>query len=442
MQRTDPPVLVPASDQQRDWYARERQHRNPDLVSSFRFSVHADIPPESLGRAAERLVLRHGALRTCFVQREDGELLQAVHPNVPAGVFWSADLRSLSPEDQAKAYQELVVREYSFVFDLEQLPLTRIGLIRLSSEYSVVSITLHHIIADGWSLGVIRQDLSTLLSAEVTGAESQLPPVMQLYEWSEGERRWVAGAEAADQLAYWSKLLADVSPMSIPPTRVSRGGPYFENAEMRRPVSKATHDKLRYTALRYRTTPTVVVLTAYLKLLSIVTGRADVATMILVSGRAGPPHFVVKPPYDRLVGSLTNSLTLPANRVAGRTVDELLRQVHDQVLAAYENQRLFVARAWERSALGPGVVDSLFIFDAFKDPPKEFGPYRASPPPAESPRVFQRDGKEWENFKLRFTSSPTNPMVSIDYNRRLYDESFVDDFGSRFIEQLEGLRSS
>ncbi|MEU7932331.1 condensation domain-containing protein [Micromonospora echinofusca] len=421
-------VTVPASDQQRDWYGREGVHRNPDLIISFRMSLTVGLTPEVCRSVADKLIRRHGALRTSFAT-SDGVVYQRVHRDLPDRYFWHEDLRRASGDERAGRYAELVRRERGTGFDLGRVPLVRVGLIRMSDDHAVVSMTMHHIVADGWAVDILRREFVELLAAELAGQPDQLPPAMQCHEWSEAERRWAAGAEAAGQLEHWGRTLAPVRPLAVPVTRKTDQVGWFDHAEIRVPIGPRVDEKLRAAARTLRATAPMLTLSAYLKLLSTVTGLDTVATLTMVTGRSMPG-------YDTVVGSLTNVLTVHVEGALGRTAAELVPQLRDRLVAAYAHQRIFVSRVWDRSHLDPGDVDSLFIFDAVRQEPSRPGPVRLAVAPQEPPRSFRRQGSWWENFKLRYIAAGDESAVTVEYNANMFDEDFIRSFVADYLECL------
>ncbi len=423
-------VVVPASDQQRDWYERELTHRNPDLIISFRVPLAHDVSPEACLAAVTRLTERHGALRTGFAVH-DGVVVQVVHDEV-RDFFWSEDLRDLPEAERWARYADVVERERLTEFDLGRAPLLRAGLVRMAPGVAVISLTMHHMITDGWTNQLIRKELAVLLAAEVAGEPAKLPPAMQCAEWSEAERQWSTGPQAATQLAYWRGALADVRPLSVPATVTTGPADTFEHAELRVTGSAAVHEQLAAAARRLRTTVPMLAMTVYLKLLSTTTGRDDVATMTMVTGRKLPG-------YHTVVGSLTNVLTIHAEGAAERGVPELVPQVMDRLIAAYRHERLFVTRVWDQVQLDAGDIDSLFVFDVFAEPQTHFGPYPLAPVPEEAARTFRRRDKWWENWKVRYLDAPTGPTVTVEYNANRYDEGFARSFATQYLDLLRTL---
>jgi hypothetical protein len=423
---------LPASDQQRDWWFREMQEPNPDLVISFRFGVAGDLRPDVLGSAVDQLVHRHGALRTSFAEQA-GDVVQRVHRDVADGAFWLADLSELGEPAATARYADVVAQERGWTFDLSRPPLFRVGLLRLGGGRSVVALTVHHIVADGWAISIIMRELAALVTAADAGlrdAVAALPPAMQCADWAAAERRWAAGPEAAAQLRYWQRTLAGVRPLAVPPTRPA-AEPGFRHAEVRLTADPALGERIVATARAARTFPATVALSAYLGQLSTVVRRDDVASMVMVAGRSVRG-------YETVVGSLTNVLTVALEDAGGRSVADLIPAVRARLLQAYAHQRLFVTRVWAGTHLDAGDVDSLFIFDDDAKPAR-FGPYEVVPTPAEVPRTYRRSDRWWENVKLRHGAGPSGPTVTVEYNANRYDTEFAASFGAAYLNALEKL---
>lgn len=423
-------VSAPASDQQADWYHREAQHRNPDLVLFPRFNLATDTEPVVFEQAVQRLVRRHEALRTSFAEHY-GSVVQVIRTDPPEGVTWVEDLRSLAPVDRAATLDMLRNRERRHVFDLHSGPLVRAGLIRCSDTQAVVSLTLHHIIADGGAVEILRRELSALLASIAAGTELELPPAMQCREWSEAELTWAQGREAGEQLAYWREALADLQPLSVPPPdgAATTADDRFVHAELSLPLPDGLQERLKVAARARRSTPSAVALTAHLKLLSLLTGRSDVATMTMTIGRT-------RPGYDTVVGSLTNVITIRAQHVTDTSMADLLLPVRNTLFAAYTNYRLFVTRIWAATHLNAGDIDTLFIYDDFDLSAPDAGAHSLTWATGEPPRAFERRGPWWENFKLRHTASSEVPSIAIEFNARLYPQDFIERAAVQYFDLL------
>ena len=160
------------------------------------------LDPAVLGRALGRVVHRHEALRTVF-EADDGEPRQRILP------WAAADLRQQDATDEEHA-RALIRREPAEPFDLSTGPVLRALLIRLADDDHVLALTLHHIAGDGWSLAVLRTELTAQYSALLDGAEADLPRLpVQYADFAQWERQTLSGPRLRKRLDYWLENLRD-----------------------------------------------------------------------------------------------------------------------------------------------------------------------------------------------------------------------------------------
>ena len=157
-----------------------------------RMRLRGELDRDALVRALDRVVARHEALRTTFAE-EDGEQVQRIAP-AEESLFQLAE-HDLRGHPQAGAeLRRLLAEETRAPFDLARGPLIRGHLIRLADDDQVLLITMHHIVSDGWSMGVFTRELSTLYAAFRAGEPDPLPPLpIQYADFAVWQRRWVDG---------------------------------------------------------------------------------------------------------------------------------------------------------------------------------------------------------------------------------------------------------
>src|SRR6185295_10626156 len=168
--------------------------------------LRGQLEREALRRALAGVVARHEAVRTTFVTVE-GVPRQEIAPAETSRVpLVEHDLRT-HPEPEAEL-ERLVAREAQAPFDLARGPLLRGRLIRLANQEHVLLLTMHHIVADGWSMGVLVNELSALYGAFVREQADPLPPLpVQYVDYAAWQRRWLAGEVLQQQAAYWQQTL-------------------------------------------------------------------------------------------------------------------------------------------------------------------------------------------------------------------------------------------
>src|SRR5262249_49669939 len=154
------------------------------------------------------IVRRHESLRTRYARLGRG-VVQAVDDDV--------DLRLEVAPASAEQVSELAGEEARRLFDLERGPALRAHLLELDAQEHVLLLSMHHIVSDGWSMGVLVRELSALYEASVVGRESPLPELpVQYADYAEWQRTWLSGEELERQLDYWRERLTDLPPLNLP----------------------------------------------------------------------------------------------------------------------------------------------------------------------------------------------------------------------------------
>ncbi|MFN2587592.1 MAG: amino acid adenylation domain-containing protein, partial [Actinomycetota bacterium] len=165
--------LPPSFAQQRLWFIDQFKPGSSDYVIAPRADLRGPLDADALRGAVTGIAARHEALRTTFPAR-GGEARQEIAPE-PAVVFEVVDLGSVAPAERERAAADVVTREAARPFDLATGPLWRCTLVRLADDRHLFATCMHHIVSDGWSLGIFATELSELYSAAVEGRQPQLP---------------------------------------------------------------------------------------------------------------------------------------------------------------------------------------------------------------------------------------------------------------------------
>ncbi|MET0400710.1 MAG: amino acid adenylation domain-containing protein, partial [Longimicrobiaceae bacterium] len=293
--------------------------------------LRGPLDARALRRALAALVERHESLRTVFPVA-DGEPAQAV---LPADGFAPAacDLARVP----AAAREAEALRRAGEVagrpFDLEAGPLFRAALLRLDADDHVLALAMHHVVTDGWSMGVLFRDLDALYGAFARGAPSPLePPALQYADYAAWQRGWLAGATLEAQLGYWRTRLAGAPPLlDLPTDRPRPQSPRGVRGALPLVLPGALAGELRALARGEGATLFTAVLAGFQALLSRYSGQDDVLVGTPVAGRRWAE-------LEPLVGFFVNTLAVRADLSAGPDARSLLAQVRERVLEAQTHQ--------------------------------------------------------------------------------------------------------
>ena len=288
-----------------------------------------DVP--ALERALTQLVARHESLRARFAEIDGGPRLVIDEAGLVA--IAQIDLSAL-PLDEREREAERVARERARApFDLTREHLFRASLVRLDAADHVLVLQSHHIVLDGWSMGVLFRELDAAYSAYRAGREPALPAVsLQFGDFAIWQREHLAGPRLESLLAFWRGQLGDASePLGLATDRPRPAAPTFAGARATLVLSADESARLRELAQRHDATLYMVLLAGYASVLHRYTGRRDV---LVGSGSAGRTLRET----ESLVGYLNNTLVQRADFSGDPTFTALLGRVRESALAAYDHQ--------------------------------------------------------------------------------------------------------
>jgi amino acid adenylation domain-containing protein len=284
-----------------------------------------------LREALDTIVRRHEVLRTRFVL-VDGSPMQAISE---AGRF-SLQESDLSAHDAAKHETELrriMQEEVCARFDLTAGRLIRGRLLKLSEQEHVLLITMHHIISDGWSLGIFVSELCALYAAFRQGRPSPLPPLsIQYADYAVWQREWLQGEVLERQLAFWKEhLIGAPALLGLPMDRPRPVSQSYRGDRVRFTLTADLSNQLSDLAKRYGTTLFVTLHTAFAILLSRLSGQNDIVIGVPVANRQ-------QTEIEPLIGFFVNTLALRTELSRDASVDAVLSQIKETTLAGYGNQ--------------------------------------------------------------------------------------------------------
>jgi amino acid adenylation domain-containing protein len=319
--------------QQRLWFLDRLVPGNPFYVMSFGLRLEGLLQAEALRRALAEVGRRHEALRTTF-RSEGGEPRQVVAGQVDLPLPL-VDLSGLPPERRRDELAGFGRDGSRRPFDLERGPLLRGLLARLGPADHVLLLHLHHIVADGWSMGVLRRELSILYEAFAAGRPSPLPELpVQYPDFALWQRGWLAGEALERQLGYWRHQLAGAPPIlelpldhPRPAVETFRGGlAAFE-------LPQAVTGQLRAFGRRLGATLSMTSLAVFDLLLARSTRREDIVVGSAVANRN-------RRETEGLIGFFVNVLVLRSDFSGDPTFADLAGRVREMSLDAFAHQDL------------------------------------------------------------------------------------------------------
>ena len=416
--------------QERLWFLDQLEPGNPYYNIHKAVRWKGPLDQEALGRALETILARHDALRTNFVA-VDGTPFQVVDPSsaLPLPVI---DLRGLPPPEGEAQMLQLAVEEARRPFDLSRDRLVRARLLRLSDDEHVFLLTIHHIVADGWSMGLFFGELATLYAAFSKGEPSPLPDLpIQYADYAGWQRDSLQGEVLGANLDYWRGRLSGMAPvLDFPFDRPRPAQRTGCGAGQAFSVSKTLLEALRALSRREGVTVYMTLLAAFQTLLGRYAGLEEV---VVGSPHAGRHRVETEP----LIGYFVNMLVLRTDLRGDPTFRELLRRVRDVVLGAQTHtevpfERLIDELGLDRSLRYNPVFQVMF---AFQNSPHSM----AAPPGLTASPVSVRGGAAVFDLTLEVTERPDGLEASLGYHTDLLDEATVTRMVEHFQRLLEGI---
>jgi len=319
--------------QQRLWFFDQLEPGSPlyNIPQAVRLS--GPLAPEALERALCEIIRRHATLRTTF-SAQDGRPVQIIHPTLPftLPVIDLTDRPGNERETEALRWAEAEARQ---PFDLQRGPLLRATLLRLAETEHIVLLTLHHIIADGWSMGVLVRELAQLYHAFVHNQPSPLPDLpVQYVDFVAWQHAYLRGATLERQLNYWKQRLGDLPPpLDLPTDRPRTAFNGARGAHRSFSLSAALTESLKAIGRSEDATLFMTLLAAFQTLLFRYTGQEDISVGSPVANRN-------RAEIEPLIGVFINTLVMRTDLSGQPTFRELLRRVRETTLDAYANQDL------------------------------------------------------------------------------------------------------
>lgn len=294
--------------------------------------IHGPLDAAALDRALNELVQRHDVFRTTFIGRDEGPV-QVVAPTGTLAAM-TVDLSALPAEDRERQLLVALRAEAMKPFDLTRDLLLRALLVRLGEHEHVLLLTMHHIVSDGWSLGILFRELGILHDAFSSGRASPLPGLpIRFADYATWERESLQGDALEKPLAYWRKQLAGAAPLELltdhprSPEPNARGASYLQSlpAELVR--------ELRQLSQREGTTLFMTLLAGFQALLNRHTGQDDIVVGSCVAGR---PQVEL----ENLAGFFVNTIVFRTDAGGRPAFRDLLRRTRETVLGAMAHQDL------------------------------------------------------------------------------------------------------
>ncbi|MFH9870306.1 amino acid adenylation domain-containing protein [Streptomyces lydicus] len=420
--------------QQRFWLFHELDPGEVEYNVHSALRLRGALDPAALRTALAGLITRHEPLRTTVVS-EDGRPAAVIAPAEGFPVpLTLEDLSALTGEEQEAALQRLLAEETGRPFDLAAGPVLRVLLIRRSERDHVLVIGLHHLATDGWSMGLIADELSLRYDAACRGVPAALEPLPVRYgDYAAWQRATADDGRLAPQLSYWRERLAGVAPLQLPTDRPRPAVKTSSGAAHRFTLDRRLVAGLKEVGAAHGATLFMTLTAALQVLLARWSGQQDIALGTAVSGRDHPQ-------VERLVGSFINTVVLRSDVRGELPFGDFLGEVRETVLGAFAHQdvpfdQVVDGLGAERDPSRTPVIQAMLLLQNAPAGAEEFAGLRtatvALPRPA---AIF--------DLTVEFTERAGALDVMVEYNTDLFDASTVERLAGHLRELLDAVRTA
>jgi len=413
--------------QQRLWFLDQLQPGNHAFNIPVALRVSGSLQIEVLQRCLTEIVRRHEVLRTTFTLVGD-QPMQVINPPSKL-VLALEDLRGLPNEVREAEVLRLSTEETRKPFDLVHGPLLRARVFRTGEQEHVVLFTMHHIVADAWSSGVLVEEVIALYGAYTEGRPSPLPDLpIQYADFAFWQRELLEGETLDSLLGYWKKQLHGVAQLNLPTDRPRPPVTSYRGASQVVFINETLTSSLKNLGRQEGVTLFMTLLAAFQTLLYLYTKQTDIVVGTDIANRT-------REETERLIGFLVNMLPLRTDLSGNPTFRELLKRVQQVTLDAYAHQdlpfeKLVAALNLERDLSRFPVFQAVLVLQNAPLGTLEISGLEMRPVPVEN-RTVKFD-------LIMFLAERQGQLIGrLDYSTDLFDERTMSNFLKNFKNTLE-----
>ncbi len=412
--------------QQRMWFLYQLESQSPFYNEGLQLRVAGVLNVEALQQSINEIICRHEILRTTF-PAVDGKPLQIISPSLTINIP-VLDLQGLEESE----VQQIVTKEARQPFDLSNGPLLRVTLLRLGSESHILVLIMHHIITDGWSMGIFIQELSTLYRGFTLNSPlllAELP--IQYADFAVWQRQWLTEEIQKQQLNYWKQQLADAPPLLELPTDKPRPAVQtFCGATQEFQIDQNLSKQIKTFSQQSGATLFHTLLAAFVVLMFRYSGQDDICIGSPIANRN-------RREIESLIGFFVNTLVL-RNQIEGNpSFSEFLSQVRQVATSAYTHQdvpfeQVVEALQPERSLSYNPLFQVVFVLENFLLDTLEL------PDVTLTPQFVERGTSQFD-LTLAVWETKAGLIGSWEYNSDLFEPDTIARMTSHFQTLLAAI---
>ncbi|MGB3534213.1 MAG: amino acid adenylation domain-containing protein [Microcoleaceae cyanobacterium] len=416
--------------QQRQWFLSQFEPNNPFYNIPIAIRLQGTLNIKILKQTFSQIIRRHEVLRTAF-HTVNGKPKLMISSNCELEVP-IIDLCNLSQAAQELQIDQLLFAENKQAFELSSTHLIRVKLLHLQEQDHLLLMTLHHIISDGWSMGVLLQELSRLYQAFLNQEPSPLEELpIQYVDFASWQRQWLQGEVLENQLSYWRQQLQNAPTLSeLPTDRIRPAVQTFQGASYKFKISSQLLKALKIVSQESGSTLFITLLAVFYVLIHRYTGNEDIIIGSPIANRN-------RAEIEKLIGFFVNTLALRVNLSGNPTFEEVLQRVRQVSLEAYQHQDLPFEQLLEelkitRSLSHTPLFQIMFVLQNAPMNTVEISDLSWSPL-----EISQQTAKF--DLTLSFTEINQQLIGNFEYNTDLFEAETISQIAENFQNLIQAI---
>lgn len=415
--------------QQRLWFMTQLQGESNAYNLQWAVRIKGELSLDALQWSFNKIIARHEILRTRFAEQA-GEPIQVIHPYREVQLKL-LNLSELLFEERKRTMQTQLNNLSAQLYDLQKGPLYRIVLIQMQTQEHVLLINLHHIIADGWSVGIVAQELQAHYS---TYLNKQVPPLAELdiqyADYACWQRELLSSQEQNIHQEYWLQQLANLPPLLIPTDHIRPRIESYQGKQLHFQLPASLNKPLADFCKHNRVTVFMTLLASFQLLLHRYSGQEEIVTGTVVAGRN-------RSELEGLIGVFVNTLVLRSDFSAQPHFTELLQGIKKMALAAFAHQdfpfeKLVEILQPERDMSKHPLFQVLFMLENAATPILALPGLELEPIPIST---------ETAKFDLALSIREDSQGLqgTIEYNTSLFEQVTIERMAQQFQQLLHNI---
>lgn len=417
--------------QQRLWFLDQLEPDSASYNIPLALRLHGRLDIGLFEQSIQKIIRRHETLRCTFTSRNGKPHLQIAEDI--AFRMRKLDLSPLPVTERENEVRKLALKDALEPFRLSEGPLFRVTLLILSENEYVVLINMHHIISDGWSAGIMINEMATFYKAALEHSEPRLPELTYQYaDFAAWQRQWLTGEALEKQISYWRKKLSGSPPLlELPADRPRPALQTFDGADEKMIIPTELSRALETISHKNGVTMFMTLLAAFQVLLHRYSNQDEILVGSPIANRT-------RSEVEGLIGFFVNTLVFKAQFEEKLSFSDFLRQVRETALGAYAHQDLPFEKLVEelqpvRSLSHAPIFQVAFVYQNTPTLPALELPGLSLEPIEAETKTAKYD------LTLTIAPTPEGLMTSLEYNTALYEASSARRMLEHFRRLLQGI---